>query len=185
MLHFRLRFVVVTTHVYTHQYVAFLTHHTVQWYWVCNATVYQNHPIAMHRLVERWQRYRSTYSLKQTALTEHHLMPSHPVGSHSTIWNGQVLDLYIGHKLHYRLYYARTFYQMVQAEREVGKLQHLLTVNGLHPVAELAKLTSGINTAYQGTHRTSGNGCDTVSLRLKFLYGTDMSQTTRSATRQY
>ena len=139
----------------------------------------------MYGLVERGQRDAGTNGLEETALAQHHLATGLPVGGYGTIGYGQVLDGHIGHKLHDGLDDAGAFDDVVEAEREVRQFEHLLPVDGLHPIAERLELACGIDAADEGTHRTAGDGGDVIPLGLKLLNSTDVGKSPRATTRQY
>ena len=109
-------------------------------------------------------------------------MAGFQVGSHSAIGYLQFFDRHIRHKLHDGLEDAGAFYNMIQTQREVGQLQHLPAVNGLHPLAEFFQFPCRKDASDKCAHRTTCNRGDAIALRLQFLNGTDMGKTSRTTT---
>ena len=132
----RLRPIVMTADIDADQEIALMTLHAVQGDGIGDTAVDEDHAIALYGFVEGGQGDGGTDGLEEAALVENDLVASLPVGGNGTVGDGQLLDGHIGHELHNGLYDTCAFDQMVEAEGEVGELQHLPTIHGLHPLTE-------------------------------------------------
>ena len=157
---------------------------TVQGNGVEHASVDEDHAVALYGLVKRGEGDAGTDSLKEATLPDDDLAPGFQVGGYGTIGYRQVLYSHIGHKLHDSLDDALAFHQVIEREREVGEFEHLLPVDGLHPGSERLELACGIDASDEGSHGAACYRTDAIAVGLELLYGSDMGESSCTATRK-
>ncbi len=136
----------------------------------------------LYRFKKARDRHRSTYGLRQFALSEYMGLPTDDIRSHTSIGYREILDTQLSHYLTQLLEQPLTAGQMIQTGRNIHHLEYLHLCQTMRNRFELLHLAGNKESTHQCAHRCSRHRSDMIAMRLQGLNGSDMCKAARTAT---